>query len=71
VAIKEFGHIEEYSSLCMSAFERFNSSASISALTSSYICDQEPDLIEAYTGFTSTYVTCCRKVCAAARLTSE
>ncbi|XP_078159617.1 ARM repeat superfamily protein isoform X1 [Carex rostrata] len=61
VAFKEFGHIEEYSSLCMSTFERFNSSASISALTSSYICDQEPELIEAYAGFTSTFVTCCRK----------
>ncbi|KAJ4794999.1 Transportin-3 [Rhynchospora pubera] len=66
VAVKEFGHIEEYSSPCMSTFERFNSSASISALTSSYICDQEPDLIEAYASFASTFVTCCPKAVIAA-----
>ncbi|XP_047161486.1 transportin MOS14 isoform X3 [Vigna umbellata] len=30
--------------------------ASVMALTSSYICDQEPDLVEAYTNFASTFI---------------
>lgn len=32
------------------------------ALTSSYICDQEPDLVEAYTNFASTFIHSCNKV---------
>ncbi|KAF7802021.1 transportin MOS14 isoform X2 [Senna tora] len=31
------------------------------ALTSSYICDQEPDLVEAYTNFASTFIRSCSK----------
>lgn len=60
--IEEFGHREEYGPLCISTFERFTSAASVTALNSSYICDQEPDLVEAYTNFTSTFVRCCPKV---------
>lgn len=32
------------------------------ALTSSYICDQEPDLVEAYANFASAYVRSCPEV---------
>lgn len=46
----------------MSTFERFTSSTSVMALTSSYICDQEPDLVEAYANFASAYVRSCPKV---------
>ncbi|KAJ8649161.1 hypothetical protein MRB53_002186 [Persea americana] len=61
VVIEEFGHREEYGPLFISTFERLTSAASITALNSSYICDQEPDLVEAYTNFTSTFVRCCPK----------
>ncbi|RWR87141.1 transportin MOS14 isoform X4 [Cinnamomum micranthum f. kanehirae] len=61
VVIEEFGHREEYGPLFISTFERLASAASITALNSSYICDQEPDLVEAYTNFTSTFVRCCPK----------
>ncbi|CAD5182501.1 unnamed protein product [Musa acuminata subsp. malaccensis] len=61
VVVEEFGHIEEYGPLCISTFNRFASAASITALNSSYICDQEPDLVEAYNNFTSTFVRCCPK----------
>nr|CAD1820283.1 unnamed protein product [Ananas comosus var. bracteatus] len=66
IVVEEFGHREEYGSLCISTFERFTSAASVSALNSSYICDQEPDLVEAYTCFTSTFVRCCPKEVVAA-----
>ncbi|KAJ3671776.1 hypothetical protein LUZ60_007855 [Juncus effusus] len=59
--LKEFGNIQEFGQLYIKTFERFNSANSISSLNSSYICDQEPDLIEAYTNFTSTFITCCPK----------
>ncbi|XP_029122256.1 uncharacterized protein [Elaeis guineensis] len=61
VMIEEFGHREEYGPLCISTFERFTSAASVTALNSSYICDQEPDLVEAFTNFTSAFVRCCSK----------
>ncbi|XP_078433747.1 ARM repeat superfamily protein [Wolffia australiana] len=61
VIIEEFGHREEYGSLYINTFERFSSSASVMALSSSYISDQEPDLVEAYTNFTSTFVRSCPK----------
>ncbi|KAL8139982.1 hypothetical protein V2J09_006003 [Rumex salicifolius] len=56
VVIEEFGHREEYGQLFMSTFSRFSNASSIMALNSSYICDQEPDLVEAYAGFTSAFV---------------
>jgi transportin-3 len=43
-------------------FETLSSASSISALNSSYMCDQEPDLVEAYTYFTSMFIRCCPKV---------
>ncbi|XXG77017.1 hypothetical protein AAC387_Pa08g1255 [Persea americana] len=61
VQSSEFGHREEYGPLFISTFERLTSAASITALNSSYICDQVPDLVEAYTNFTSTFVRCCPK----------
>lgn len=62
VVIEEFGHKEEYGPLFMSTFERFTQASSVMALNSSYVCDQEPDLVEAYTNFASTYVRGSRKV---------
>lgn len=61
VVIEEFGHNEEYRPLFISTLERFSYASSVMALTSSYICDQEPDLVEAYTNFTSTFVRCSPK----------
>ncbi|GFQ01128.1 importin-13 [Phtheirospermum japonicum] len=61
VIVEEFGGKEEYGPLFISTFERFTSSASVMALTSSYICDQEPDLVEAYANFASAYVRSCPK----------
>ncbi|XP_020554942.1 importin-13 isoform X1 [Sesamum indicum] len=61
VIIEEFGVNEEYGPLFMRTFERFSSSTSVMALTSSYICDQEPDVVEAYTNFASAYVRSCSK----------
>ncbi|XP_068665296.1 transportin MOS14 isoform X2 [Aristolochia californica] len=66
VVIEEFGHREEYGPLFISTFERFTSAASVTALNSSYICDQEPDLVEAYTTFTSIFVRRCPKEVVAA-----
>ncbi|XP_022759430.1 uncharacterized protein LOC111305831 isoform X8 [Durio zibethinus] len=56
VVIEEFGHKEEYGPLYMSTFERFTQASSVMALNSSYVCDQEPDLVEAYTNFALTFV---------------
>ncbi|XVF20438.1 hypothetical protein REPUB_Repub12eG0000700 [Reevesia pubescens] len=56
VVIEEFGHKEEYGPLFMSTFGRFTQASSVMALNSSYVCDQEPDLVEAYTNFASTFV---------------
>lgn len=60
--IEEFGHKEEYSVVCVRTIETFSSAASLSNLNSSYACDQEPDLIEAYANFTSAFIRCCPKV---------
>ncbi|KAG5534611.1 hypothetical protein RHGRI_022662 [Rhododendron griersonianum] len=61
VIIEEFGSKEDYGPLFISTFQRFTYAASIMALTSSYICDQEPDLVEAYSNFASTFVCGCPK----------
>ncbi|KAH7852386.1 hypothetical protein Vadar_024244 [Vaccinium darrowii] len=69
VVVEEFGSKEEYGPLFISAFERFTYAASITALNSSYICDQEPDLVEAYSNFASTFVRGCPKEVLAASCT--
>ncbi|XP_043724641.1 importin-13 isoform X3 [Telopea speciosissima] len=61
VVIEEFGHTEEYGPLFINVFEKFTSATSILALSSSYICDQEPDLVETYTNFASAFVRGCPK----------
>ncbi|KAH9742978.1 Xpo1 domain-containing protein [Citrus sinensis] len=61
VVIEEFGHKDEYGPLFVTTFERFSQATSVRALNSSYICDQEPDLVEAYTNFASTFVRTSRK----------
>ncbi|KAF2301703.1 hypothetical protein GH714_028725 [Hevea brasiliensis] len=61
VVIEEFSNREEYGPLFVKIFERITQSASVMGLNSSYICDQEPDLVEAYTTFASTFVRSSRK----------
>ncbi|WJX77760.1 hypothetical protein P8452_61037 [Trifolium repens] len=61
IVIEEFGHREEYGPLFVTMFERFTHSTSVMALNSSYICDQEPDLVEAYTNFASIFIRSCNK----------
>ncbi|CAK8542797.1 unnamed protein product [Lathyrus sativus] len=61
IVIEEFGHREEYGPLFVTMFERFTHSNSVMALNSSYICDQEPDLVEAYTNFASIFIRSCNK----------
>ncbi|XP_059669896.1 transportin MOS14 isoform X3 [Cornus florida] len=56
VVVEEFGNKEEYGPLFISTFESFTYAASIMAINSSYICDQEPDLVEAYSNFASAFV---------------
>ncbi|EXB41423.1 hypothetical protein L484_007573 [Morus notabilis] len=56
VVVEEFGHQKEYGPLFVTTFERFTHAPSVVALNSSYICDQEPDLVEAYTNFASTII---------------
>jgi len=46
----------------VTTFERFTYAPSVMALNSSYICDQEPDLVEAYTNFASMLVRGSSKV---------
>ena len=62
IVIEEFGHKEEYGPLFISTFERFTQAASVMTLNSSYVCDQEPDLVEAYTNFASTFIRGSHKV---------
>lgn len=62
MAIEEFGSKEEFGPLFISTFERFTYAASIMALNSSYVCDQEPDLVEAYTNFASILICSSPKV---------
>ncbi|CAI0555787.1 unnamed protein product [Linum tenue] len=61
IVIEEFSHMEEYGHLFIRTFERFTQAASVMGLNSSYICDQEPDLVEAYANFASMFVRSCPK----------
>ncbi|XP_058004671.1 transportin MOS14 isoform X7 [Hevea brasiliensis] len=61
VVIEEFSNREEYGPLFVKIFERFTQASSVMGLNSSYICDQEPDLVEAYTNLASTFVRSSRK----------
>ncbi|XP_019161491.1 PREDICTED: transportin MOS14 isoform X3 [Ipomoea nil] len=61
IIIQEFGTREEYGPLFISTFDRFINATSIMSLTSSYICDQEPDLVEAFTNFATTFIRCAPK----------
>lgn len=62
VAIEEFGSKEDFGPLFIGTFERFTYATSIMALNSSYVCDQEPDLVEAYTNFASILICSSPKV---------
>ncbi|XP_015570915.2 transportin MOS14 isoform X1 [Ricinus communis] len=61
VVVEEFSNREEYGPLFVTTFERFTQAASIMGLNSSYVCDQEPDLVEAYTNFASTFIRSAHK----------
>lgn len=61
IVIEEFGNKEEYGSLFISTLERFTHGSSVMAINSSYVCDQEPDLVEAYCSFTSVFLCSCSK----------
>lgn len=61
VALEEFGHKEEFGSLFISTFSAFTTADVIFGMNSSYACDQEPDIAEAYMSFTSTFLCCCPK----------
>ncbi|CAN7064189.1 unnamed protein product [Brassica oleracea var. botrytis] len=61
VIAEEFCHKEEYGSLFITTFERFTQASSLMGINSSYICDQEPDLVEAYVNFASALIRGCHK----------
>ncbi|KAL4567970.1 hypothetical protein LXL04_023567 [Taraxacum kok-saghyz] len=61
IVIEEFGNKEEYGNLFVSTLERFTHASSVMAINSSYVCDQEPDLVEAYCSFTSVFLCSCSK----------
>lgn len=61
IIVEEFCQKEEYGPLFVTTFERFTQASSVMGLNSSYICDQEPDLVEAYTNFASTFIRGSRK----------
>ncbi|CAM6046725.1 unnamed protein product [Sphagnum compactum] len=72
VAVEEFGHEQEHGPLFVETLRVFTASDAMAAMTTSYSCDQEPELAEAYFGFTTTFVRCCPKeVVAAADLLLE
>ncbi|KAH8963991.1 hypothetical protein BDL97_04G040400 [Sphagnum fallax] len=62
VAVEEFGHEQEHGPLFVETLRVFTVSDAMAAMTTSYSCDQEPELAEAYFGFTTTFVRCCPKV---------
>lgn len=62
VVVEEFGNKEEYGPLFISTLERFTNASSVMSLNSSYVCDQEPDLVEAYCSFTSIFLHSSSKV---------
>ncbi|CAL9214770.1 unnamed protein product [Arabidopsis halleri] len=61
VIAEEFCHKKEYGSLFITTFERFTQASSLMGINSSYICDQEPDLVEAYVNFASALIRGCHK----------
>ncbi|KAI4375430.1 hypothetical protein MLD38_013296 [Melastoma candidum] len=61
VVIDEYGQKEEYVPLFITTFERFTRAESVMSLNSSYVCDQEPDLVEAYMNFATTFIRGTRK----------
>ncbi|BFI28436.1 transportin-3 [Marchantia polymorpha subsp. ruderalis] len=66
VAVEEFGHESDHGSLFIETLRVFTASDAMSQMNSSYACDQEPELAEAYMNFTSSFVRCCpREVVAA------
>lgn len=61
VIADEFCEKEVYGSLFITTFERFTRASSLMGINSSYICDQEPDLVEAYVNFASALIRGCHK----------
>ncbi|CAM6097582.1 unnamed protein product [Calypogeia fissa] len=65
-AVEEFGHEVEHGPLFIETLRVFTVSEAMSAMSSSYTCDQEPELAEAYMNFTSMFVRYCPKEVVAA-----
>ncbi|KAG2268054.1 hypothetical protein Bca52824_062609 [Brassica carinata] len=61
VIADEFCEKEVYGSLFITTFERFTQASSLMGINLSYICDQEPDLVEAYVNFASALIRGCHK----------
>ncbi|KAH7302716.1 hypothetical protein KP509_23G084200 [Ceratopteris richardii] len=70
VCLEEFGDKEELGSIFIRTLNSFTEAEIILSMNSSYACDQDPDIVEAYMGFTSMFISCCPKnvIAAAASL---
>lgn len=62
VAVEEFGHEKEHGALFVKTLLVLTTSEAMAAMTTSYSCDQEPELAEAYFGLLSTFVRSCPHV---------
>ncbi|EFJ12365.1 hypothetical protein SELMODRAFT_446653 [Selaginella moellendorffii] len=58
---EEHGHQKEYAPLFVEVAGVFSTADSVAALSSSYACDNEPDVAEAYMNFMSTFLRNCHK----------
>uniref|UniRef100_A0A7I4A443 Exportin-1/Importin-beta-like domain-containing protein n=1 Tax=Physcomitrium patens TaxID=3218 RepID=A0A7I4A443_PHYPA len=59
IAVEEFGQEKEHGALIVETLLVLTSSEAMAAMTTSYSCDQEPELAEAYFGLLSTFVRSC------------
>ncbi|XP_024393613.1 uncharacterized protein [Physcomitrium patens] len=67
IAVEEFGQEKEHGALIVETLMVLTSSEAMAAMTTSYSCDQEPELAEVYFGLMSTFVhSCPHEVVAAA-----
>lgn len=60
--MEEFGQEKEHGALIVETLLVLTSSEAMAAMTTSYSCDQEPELAEAYFGLLSTFVRSCPHV---------
>lgn len=62
IAVEEFGQEKEHGALIVETLMVLTSSEAMAAMTTSYSCDQEPELAEVYFGLMSTFVHSCPHV---------